>query len=58
VRFVSTGASAAGYGAKGIGEISSIPTASAAANAYRAGDGILRTELPLAGTPFSKPAKA
>ncbi len=57
VRFVSTGAAAAGYGAKGIGEISSIPTAAAAANAYRARDGILRTGLPLAGTPFSKPAK-
>lgn len=58
VRFVSTGAPAAGYGAKGIGEISSIPTAAAVANAYRAADGVLRTELPLAGTPFSKPAKA
>ncbi len=58
VRFVSTGAAAAGYGAKGIGEISSIPTAAAAANAYRARDGILRTELPLAGTPYAKPAKS
>jgi selenium-dependent xanthine dehydrogenase len=58
VRFVSTGASAAGYGAKGIGEISSIPTAAAVANAYRARDGILRTELPLPGTPFAKPAQA
>jgi CO/xanthine dehydrogenase Mo-binding subunit/aerobic-type carbon monoxide dehydrogenase small subunit (CoxS/CutS family) len=58
VRFVSTGAAAAGYGAKGIGEISSIPTAAAAANAYHAIDGILRTELPLAGTPYAKPGKA
>lgn len=58
VRFVSTGAPAAGYGAKGIGEISSIPTAAAVANAYRAADGVLRTELPLAGTPYSKPSKA
>jgi selenium-dependent xanthine dehydrogenase len=57
VRFVSTGAPAAGYGAKGIGEISSIPTAAAVANAYRALDGKLRTELPLAGTPYAKPGK-
>ncbi len=44
----------AAYGAKGIGEISSIPTAAAAAGAYFARDGKLRTSLPLEGTPYSR----
>ncbi|HTP59544.1 MAG TPA: hypothetical protein VMM82_11540, partial [Spirochaetia bacterium] len=47
------GVSAAGFGAKGIGEISAIPTAAAVAGAYFALDGKLRTSLPLKGTPYS-----
>jgi selenium-dependent xanthine dehydrogenase len=49
------GTAGAAYGAKGIGEISSIPTAAAVAGAYYALDGRLRTALPLDGTPYSKP---
>jgi len=48
------GVSGAAYGAKGIGEISTIPTASAIAGAYFPLDGRLRTSLPLEGTPYSK----
>lgn len=54
VRKAGGGASAA-YGAKGIGEISSIPTAAAVAGAYFALDGRLRTRLPLEETPYRKP---
>jgi selenium-dependent xanthine dehydrogenase len=49
---VDGGISAAAYGAKGIGEISTIPTAGAIAGAYFARDGRLRTRLPLEGTPY------
>ncbi len=42
------------YGAKGLGEISTIPTAPAVAGAYFRRDGTFRTELPLAGTPYSR----
>ncbi len=45
------------YGAKGIGEIASIPTAPAIAGAYYAMDGELRTSLPLKDTAYSKPKK-
>lgn len=38
------------YGAKGVGEICLIPTAPAAADAYRRRDGAERLTLPLAGT--------
>ncbi|MCE5236184.1 MAG: selenium-dependent xanthine dehydrogenase [Eubacteriales bacterium] len=41
-------------GAKGVGEICSIPTAPAVALAYENRDGIFRTKLPLAGTPYKK----
>lgn len=41
-------------GAKGIGEIASIPTAPAVAAAYYYNDGKLRTTLPLENTPYSK----
>jgi xanthine dehydrogenase molybdenum-binding subunit len=51
-RAVDGGVSAAAYGAKGIGEISTIPTAAAVAGAYHAKDGKLRTRLPLEGTPY------
>ena len=49
---IDGGVSAAAYGAKGIGEISTIPTAAAVAGAYFARDGRLRTRLPLEGTPY------
>lgn len=42
------------YGAKGIGEICSIPTAPAVAGAYYKYDGEFRTKLPLINTPYSK----
>ena len=42
------------YGGKGIGEIATIPTAPAIQNAYRRLDGVLRTKLPLGGTPYSR----
>ncbi|WP_295588325.1 selenium-dependent xanthine dehydrogenase [uncultured Oscillibacter sp.] len=41
-------------GAIGIGEITSIPTAPAIADAYFRFDGIRRTSLPLEGTPYSR----
>jgi CO/xanthine dehydrogenase Mo-binding subunit len=49
---VDGGVAAAAYGAKGIGEISTIPTAAAIAGAYHARDGGLRTRLPLERTPY------
>ena len=42
------------YGAKGIGELCTIPTAPAIANAYRRLDGNPRRSLPLAYTPYSR----
>lgn len=42
------------YGAIGIGEITSIPTAPAIADAYFRYDGQLRTKLPLENTPYAK----
>jgi CO/xanthine dehydrogenase Mo-binding subunit len=45
------------YGAKGVGEIVSIPTAPAIACAYWQRDGKLRTSLPLKGTPYSGTGK-
>lgn len=45
------------YGAKGIGEIASIPTAAAIAGAYYAMDGLFRNELPLVETAYSRPKK-
>ncbi|MEG2421656.1 MAG: molybdopterin cofactor-binding domain-containing protein, partial [Oscillospiraceae bacterium] len=42
------------YGAKGIGEICSIPTPPAVQNAYYHWDGNFQTSLPLTGTPYSK----
>ncbi len=41
-------------GAKGIGEICTIPTAPAVQNAYFNRDGVFRTKLPLADTPYAK----
>ena len=42
------------YGAKGIGEITTIPAAPAIAGAYYARDGVLRTSLPMEDTYYSK----
>jgi len=42
------------YGAKGLGEIASIPTAPAVAGAYYRRDGKFRTNLPLPETPYSR----
>lgn len=42
------------YGAKGIGEIATIPTAPAAQGAYYAMDHILRTKLPMENTFYKK----
>jgi CO/xanthine dehydrogenase Mo-binding subunit len=42
------------YGAKGIGEITTIPAAPAIAGAYYARDGVLRTSLPMEDTFYSK----
>jgi len=44
------------YGAKGIGEIATIPTAPAAQGAYYARDGKLRTSLPMEDT-YYRPVK-
>lgn len=44
------------YGAIGIGEITSIPTAPAIADAYYRFDGKKRSTLPLADTPYSRKA--
>jgi selenium-dependent xanthine dehydrogenase len=55
---IDGGVSGAGYGAKGIGEIATIPTASAVAGAYFAFDGRLRTSLPLEGTPYQRSQRA
>lgn len=45
------------YGAKGIGEIATIPTAPAVHCAYYAMDGQLRNKLPMTDTYYSKPKK-
>ena len=46
------------YGAKGIGEICSVPTAPACQHAYYRLDGKFRTKLPLEDTFYRKPKKA
>lgn len=45
------------YGAIGIGEITSIPTAPAIAGAYYKWNGEFQTKLPLSGTPYEKKKK-
>ena len=42
------------YGAIGVGEITSIPTAPAVAGAYYKWNGQFQTEIPLVGTPYSR----
>jgi len=54
VRIIEKNQSELAYGAKGIGEISLIPVAAAAASAYERYDGTRRLELPLKDTPYSK----
>ena len=44
----------AAYGAKGVGELCTIPTAPAVAHAYYKRDGIFRTALPLEKTAYRK----
>jgi selenium-dependent xanthine dehydrogenase len=46
------------YGAKGIGELSTIATAPACQMAYYRHDGIFRKELPLGGTPYKRKKEA
>lgn len=46
---------AVAFGAKGIGEISSIPAAPAVQNAYYKKDGVFRTKYPLDNTFYRKP---
>ena len=45
------------YGAIGVGEITSIPTAPAVAGAYYKWNGQFQTSLPLEGTPYSRKKK-
>ena len=45
------------YGAKGVGEIATIPTAAAVQNAYYNRDGKFRTKLPLEETPYTRKKK-
>ena len=47
-----------GYGAIGIGEITSIPTAPAVAGAYYKWNGEFQTRLPLVNTPYERKKKA
>jgi len=55
VQFVTgPGKSKYSYGAKGIGELSTIATAPACQMAYELYDGIFRKELPLGGTPYKR----
>ena len=42
------------YGAIGVGEITSIPTAPAVAGAYYRWNGEFQTEIPLKGTPYAR----
>ena len=53
----ASGALGSSYGAKGIGELCTIPTAPAIANAYRRLDGDARRSLPLEGTPYTRKRK-
>ena len=46
------------YGAKGVGELCTIPAAPACQHAYYRFDGNFRTSLPLEDTPYKKPKKS
>jgi len=54
VILIGKNTSSLGYGAKGVGEIASIPTAPAMNSAYHRYDGKVRLSLPLADTPYEK----
>lgn len=54
IHLIEKNSSALAYGAKGIGEIATIPTAPAVAGAYYRYDRIFRTQLPLSNTKYSK----
>lgn len=53
-KIVGNGNERLAYGAKGIGEICSIPTAPAVAGAYYQRDGVFRAQLPLENTPYER----
>lgn len=57
VHLVEKGGTPHAYGAKGVGELASIPTAAAVAGAYYRYDGKLRLRLPLEGTPYARSGK-
>ncbi|MCL2842772.1 MAG: selenium-dependent xanthine dehydrogenase [Oscillospiraceae bacterium] len=48
------GCTSAAYGAKGVGELATIPTAPAVQGAYYRLDGVFRTKLPLQGTGYRR----
>ncbi len=52
VILIGKNSSSLAYGAKGVGEIASIPTAPAVTSAYHRYDGKVRLRLPLADTPY------
>lgn len=54
VMLVEKNPSQLAYGAKGVGEIATIPVAPAVASAYHKFDGRIRTRLPLEGTAYRK----
>lgn len=54
IRLIEKNSSPLAYGAKGIGEIATIPVAPAVAGAYYRYDRIFRTQLPLSSTPYSQ----
>jgi CO/xanthine dehydrogenase Mo-binding subunit len=55
IRFIKPkGPSALSYGAKGVGELATIPICPAIGGAYYAKDGILRDKLPMANTAYRK----
>jgi selenium-dependent xanthine dehydrogenase len=54
VILIGKNASSLGYGAKGVGEIASIPTAPAVTSAYHRYDGKVRHSLPLSDTPYGE----
>ena len=54
IRLIEKNSSPLAYGAKGIGEIATIPTAAAVAGAYYHYDRIFRTQLPLSNTQYSQ----
>ena len=54
VILIGKNTSSLGYGAKGVGEIASIPTAPAVTSAYHRYDGKVRLSLPLTDTPYER----